>query len=288
MFNSGVKRGVLFVVLTALFTVFVGLAMVYIFGNMVFPGAKPLRPQHQVMPVLGSNIHYLEKTAPGAPIVLLHGFGGSVSGWTQVLESMQQRAVYALDLPGFGASDRPAIAYSSESISAYVRAFIEQKGLENVVLVGHSMGGVVAAHVAVAMPDTISALVLISPSGVASSLKFSVPRRFILRPGLLNRLCYGLVANRLFQQWFPHSTARQALGVTASYNQEFLSVIEAIQQPTLLLWSAGDKRVPIQYAQSYLAAIKHSRLRELPLDAGHKLDHGELIAQHIEAFSAKY
>lgn len=117
------------------------------------------------MPILTLNhqrIFYVHKRGrPGKPTLLLvHGAGGSHLGWPAELRRLADYAVYALDLPGHGRSDKPGRA----SITAYaddVAAFIDALALEQVVIAGHSMGGAVAQMLVLRHPGKAAGLVLI-------------------------------------------------------------------------------------------------------------------------------
>jgi pimeloyl-ACP methyl ester carboxylesterase len=114
----------------------------------------------------GGRVHYVERgeAREGAPPALLvHGAGASSAIWALTMSRLARvvRTV-ALDLPGHGASPRPHDA-ASLTIAGYrdaVRAFTETLALGPAVLVGHSMGGMVAIEAALARPDSVKGLVL--------------------------------------------------------------------------------------------------------------------------------
>jgi pimeloyl-ACP methyl ester carboxylesterase len=101
---------------------------------------------------------------PGArPMVLLHGSGSGGSTWSATAEAFADRwRVYTPDLRGYGNSSWPG-EYSLEVMRDDVLAFIDKLGLEHVVVIGHSMGAVIAYLAAERLPHRIDALVLEEP-----------------------------------------------------------------------------------------------------------------------------
>lgn len=106
------------------------------------------------------QLHYVED-GHGEPVVLLHQTPRSVDEYREVVPRLGRsfRAI-AMDTLGFGASAKPAQAWSIELFAEGVVALMDALGLERISLVGHHTGGVIAAEVAAALPGRVSALVL--------------------------------------------------------------------------------------------------------------------------------
>lgn len=123
----------------------------------------------------GRNWHlvYLEGgPADAPPLLLLHGIGADKDNWTKVAASGLTRRyrVYAIDLPGFGESDKPADArYRIGDQVTRVEAIAKQLGLSRFHLAGNSMGGWIATAYAIAHPDQVQSLWLLNPAGVMSA-----------------------------------------------------------------------------------------------------------------------
>jgi pimeloyl-ACP methyl ester carboxylesterase len=101
-------------------------------------------------------------SGPGT-LVVLHGLLDSAEGWTCVCEQVSAGSI-VFDLPGFGYSDAPARG-SIDGYAGDVAEGLEMLGVESFVLLGHSLGGAIAAAVAELMPERVRALVLLAPAG---------------------------------------------------------------------------------------------------------------------------
>lgn len=139
--------------------------------------------------VRGLNLHYLEWGEPSAPpMVLLHGFGVSSHMFDELAERVQGRyRLLALDQRGHGDSEWAGEGdYSRVAFVEDVEAFRKALGLERFVLVGHSMGGLIAAAYAVQHPAQVSALVLVDSGPEAAEQGVENIRRFTSGPDHLS------------------------------------------------------------------------------------------------------
>lgn len=116
-------------------------------------------------------------TVPDAPlVVLLHGLGHWTSAaWDRLVPQLDPTwRIVAVDLPGFGASSRPNAPYDLAFFAAVLGAFVEDALPSRFVLVGHSLGGLIAAELGGRYPERIARLALIAPAG------FSAPARQVV------------------------------------------------------------------------------------------------------------
>jgi pimeloyl-ACP methyl ester carboxylesterase len=148
------------------------------------------------------RVHVLEWTPrvggePGSAsdLVFVHGLGGEARDWADVAGALPQRCV-AIDLPGFGDSPPPTGSLDLPVLVAAVADVADALGLRDVHLVGNSLGGLVAVHVAVARPDVVARLSLLCPALPSwrltrwslSLLAVLVPR---FGPRLMRRYSHG-------------------------------------------------------------------------------------------------
>jgi 2-succinyl-6-hydroxy-2,4-cyclohexadiene-1-carboxylate synthase len=123
-----------------------------------------------------NGVHYnLERAGNGPPLVLLHGFTGSLQTWTAIMPRLAQEFdTIAVDLLGHGATDAPSDAarYRAKWVVADLVAMLDHLGIRSAAWLGYSMGGRAALHVAIEHPGRVSALVLegVSP-GIADPIE---------------------------------------------------------------------------------------------------------------------
>lgn len=101
------------------------------------------------------------------PLVLLHGIGSGAASWLQQLETLgAARRVFAWDAPGYGESTpvEPASPQAADYADA-LRGWLDALGIDRCVLVGHSLGAIIAGHFAAANPQRVAGLALLSPAG---------------------------------------------------------------------------------------------------------------------------
>jgi pimeloyl-ACP methyl ester carboxylesterase len=238
--------------------------------------------------VSGTPINYAEH-GQGPPIVFVHGLGGSWQNWLENMPRMAElgyRAI-ALDLPGFGASPMPPWEISIHAYGELLGEFCKALELPACMLVGNSMGGFVAAEVAVGEPEWVDRLVLVSAAGIshasmprepvlagarlttlANPLLFRLDMPAMRRPGLRKLAFAGVVRHpeRLRRELLvefltPAFGAPGFIPATAALiGYDLLDRLEGIRVPTLVVWGRDDLVVPARDAAGFVDRIPGSRL----------------------------
>lgn len=234
--------------------------------------------------VKGERIVQLE-SGHGPTLVLLHGYTGSKENWLALMPHLNERwRVVAPDLPGWGASTRrDAADYGYVAQAERLAAWLPTLGAEPVILVGHSMGGGIAAVLAARHPELVSRLVLMDAGG--APFRENEFGRAVLRGenpfavhdrSSLDRYLATVFDNPPFLPW-PADRALIARHIhDASFETSVLDRIgrgpdaflpsaeaQRIVMPTLLLWCAADRVIDVSAADVYRLAIAGSVVKLL-------------------------
>jgi len=107
------------------------------------------------------------ETSDASPLVLLHGIGSGAASWVQQFEALSaSRRVLAWDAPGYGESTAvPAASPAATDYANVLYEWLEKLGIERCVLVGHSLGAIIAGSFAAMHPQRVAGLLLLSPAG---------------------------------------------------------------------------------------------------------------------------
>ncbi|MBA3334125.1 MAG: alpha/beta hydrolase [Acidobacteria bacterium] len=246
----------------------------------------------------GVRVHYQEFGHVSQPkMILVHGYTASTYVWGAVAPKLAGEGfhVIAIDLLGFGYSDKPAwFEYSIASQARVLEQFMNRLGIGRATLVGSSYGGAVAATVALDYPERVEKLVLVgavcndeaktngilrfvSMSGVGEILSpFLIDSRRFLKSRMRRTIApsnhHLITEERLDAVSRPLRAKNAHNSVLTSARNWNASRIEAdahlINQPTLLIWGENDTIIPIHNAQRLYDSIVHSRLVVLK-DCGH-------------------
>jgi pimeloyl-ACP methyl ester carboxylesterase len=238
------------------------------------------------------------------PILLLHGFGASLTQWQEnLLPLSQSRTVYALDLVGFGASEKAPAAYNVgfwvDQVYEFWRTFINRP----IALIGHSLGALVALTAAAAYPELAENLILITlpasrqevlPKWLQPTVSriegwFSSPLvigplfRLIARPPVVRsilKLAYvnhSRITEELIESFLIAGRDRGAARAFSRLSQartrydfclDTRDLLDRVKLPILVLWGEGDRVIPLTWGRQLPDLHSNLRLVEIP-DAGH-------------------
>jgi pyruvate dehydrogenase E2 component (dihydrolipoamide acetyltransferase) len=137
-------------------------------------------PEPEKVEVDGRRVQYLKMGEGGTPLVFIPGFGGDINIFVFNQETLaENRAVYALDMPGHGGSSKDVGEGDLDFFAGIVAGFLDEMGIEKAHIAGHSMGGVVAGAFALAHPERVASLILIASAGLGEEINADYIKGFI-------------------------------------------------------------------------------------------------------------
>jgi pimeloyl-ACP methyl ester carboxylesterase len=224
----------------------------------------------------GLNLQYAEAGDPaGIPTVLLHGLSDSLHSFDAVLERAPTSLhVYALTQRGHGDSDRPAGGYRLDDLADDVVAFFNEVGIVRAVIVGHSLGSLVARTVATRAPERVAGLALIGAfanlAGPAAEELAEVVATFEdpVDPDFIEEFQRSCVVQPVAEEFMQQVFAESSKLPAHAWQQIIAGLMEVdptvndprIAAPTLLAWGDGDAWVTRDDQDVLLAGISGSRL----------------------------
>ena len=264
--------------------------------------ADYLTPADRFLTVAGANVRVRIEGPEGAPpLILLHGFIYSLESFDAWAADLKRdHRVIRFDLLGHGLSGPdPQKRYSPQERAAFIGDLMDALGLERAIVGGNSLGGLAAWRFAAAAPDRVSALILVSPGAYpnqgVTDTPLSPPAPFALflrnptEAGVAFAL-QGVYADK--SSLSPEGVRRTAVMMRRPGNgdayvesiEEFslpdpAPLLKTIAAPTLILWGAEDKVIPVGQGAAMAAAIPGAKLIVYP-GVGH-VAHEEASAQSI-------
>jgi pimeloyl-ACP methyl ester carboxylesterase len=220
----------------------------------------------------------------GPALVFLHGAGGVTPEDPFLAELAKSHTVYAPLVPGYGDSDECPEIRDMLDFTLHTWDVVEALGLTDPVLVGHSMGGMIAAEMAAVQPNDVSRLALIAPAGLWDDAH-PIVDMFTLLPFEMPALLFHdveagtamMTAGRDFEDpnfltAYLVANARQ-LGMAGRIlfpipERGLSARLYRIKAKTLIVWGDGDKLIPPTYAHGFKKGIAGAELVSIP-EAGH-------------------
>jgi 4,5:9,10-diseco-3-hydroxy-5,9,17-trioxoandrosta-1(10),2-diene-4-oate hydrolase len=248
------------------------------------------RKHQRWVDVDGQRVNAIEM-GEGQPIVFVHGLSGSWPNWLEQLPVLaRSHRVIALDLPGFGHSPMPREQITIAGYARVLAGLLEALGIDAATLVGNSMGGFISAELAIAYPQRVERMVLVSAAGIST----------YQRPEVMRAVPWLTRAERIvaaYTAWFASksdSVARRrglrnaALGLVVRHpgrlpgplaaeqlrgagKPGFLQAVNALLDypirerlpeiacPTLIVWGDEDRLISVRDADVFEQLIPNSR-----------------------------
>jgi len=232
-------------------------------------------PAPRMLDVAGTRLRYLELgSGDRVPVLLLHGFGADLNSWMFNQPALAEgRRVLALDLPGHGGSSRDVGSGDAEALAQAVEGFLADLDPGPVHLVGHSLGGAIAAMLAARGPELVRTLTLIAPAGLGPEINAAfidgfvrasrrkdaveVLQMLVHDPALVSRTMVedvlrfkrldGVAAAlaAVAYAWF--AGGRQTLDLTAE--------IAGLALPVQVIWGRDDRIIPVAHADAMAPGV---------------------------------
>jgi len=252
-----------------------------------------------IIPIQGVDVQ-VERRGKGPPLLLLHGLDGPAGHLPFLQRLTQQFDVIAPIHPGFAGSAIPEHFDGMEDLVYLYLDLLDALALQQVTLVGLSIGGWAAAEIAVRNTSRLAQLILVDAVGIkpgsretrdiadiygqaasdVTKLLFHDPTRSPALAELSEAEIARVAANRIalaLYTWDPYM-----------HNPKLKYRLHRIDVPTLLIWGAHDGVVPVAYAEAYHNLIPGARLVVIPA-AGHlpQVEQPETFVDHVVSFATR-
>ena len=248
-------------------------------------------PKDEYINVDGINTRYWSAGKESKPaVILIHGFGASVEIWQHnILALSKGYRVYALDLVGFGCSDKPDVDYSPTFLVNHVNGFVNAMEIKKATIVGLSMGGGIAILYTITHPDRVEKLVLVDSVGLGDKIYFGLRLMTVpilggamtlptwtdtygfFKPTVLNSKLLDDSFIDFYMKLFALPGARQAKlktlrslcnfwGPRKDVLNSIMLNLHKIDVPTLILWGKDDEILNVEQASFAREKIPNSQL----------------------------
>ena len=226
----------------------------------------------------------------GPAVVLVHGLGGYIENWLYNIGPLSQsHRVYALDLPGFGRSDKTPLIRDLTVLARFIAEFMEKLAIKKASLIGNSLGGGIALQLALEYPEKVEKLVLVDTAGmgrdvIADFKLCSLPfvgellihpslkstsglwKKIIYDPSSITpetlELSYRLAAGPGAKKALL-STLRAGINLFGQKDKltgQLLSRLKDLKALVLIVWGNSDRIIPVAHARLALEKIPGARL----------------------------
>ncbi|MGD9108744.1 MAG: alpha/beta fold hydrolase [Gammaproteobacteria bacterium] len=272
-------------------------------------------PRDKYITIDNIKVHYWDEGDSNIPIILVHGINANVSFWHKNFSALAKtHRVIALDLLGFGDTDKPHVKYNVTMLAQFLGDFLRGLQIKRCYLVGHSLGGAVSLQFALWFPNVVEKLILVSPVGFTHKLPLIVrlgTLPFIcqlikyISKKLITKVIYLYVYDKkcITKEFLQNnyriaqlpgvrrvliSLLRQNIDIHGIKKEIIEPVMENLSQltmPVLIIWGKNDKLLPVKNTQAALRLIPQAKL-EIFDKCGHipQLEHPEKFNQLVKSF----
>ncbi len=243
------------------------------------------------------NIAYIDEGSGSETIIFIHGLGSYLPAWKKnIPELSKQYRCIAIDLPGYGKSSKNPHNGKMSFYAKVVSEFIDNLGLENVILAGHSMGGQISMVAAMHYPDKVKKLILVDPAGfelfhpgqrlwfkdvmtpnlvrltTVEAIETNLATNFYNMPKDAMFMIEDRIAMRTADD-FENYCYAVSQSVAGMVDEPVFDKLQYIKQPTLIFFGENDNLIPNRYlnpgktepiARSGANEIKNSKLIMVP------------------------
>jgi pimeloyl-ACP methyl ester carboxylesterase len=282
--------------------------MVISIPSLAIPKAMPISPK--IWHWRGFDVNYAVQ-GDGDPLLLIHGFGASIGHWRKNIPALVEQGyrVYALDLLGFGASEKPNLDYSLELWQGLIQDFWTAHIQQPMVVVGNSIGALLSLMLLADAPELTRGGILLNVAGGLNHRPedLNAPLRIVMGTFVRvvsNPIVGSLLFNQVRQRSRIRNTLKQVYGNHAAITDElveilyqpscdrgaqkvFASILTAppgpriqdllprIQHPLLVLWGEADPWTPIKGSQIFQDAATSIPVQVVPIPATGHCPHDE-------------
>ncbi|MBJ7882824.1 alpha/beta hydrolase [Gelidibacter salicanalis] len=248
------------------------------------------------------DINYIKEGSGEKTLLFVHGLSSNADAWSKNIDALKETyTCVALDLPGYGKSSKPDVTYRPTYFAEVVSQFIEKLELQNIVLIGHSMGGQASVKLVIHHPEVIEKLILVAPAGLEqfSEASAKIMESFLTEDAVKNTTDEQIVKNyslNFYEQ--PEDVSKMIAdririkeasdfdahckaivsSVSGMLHDPITNDLQSVSQPTLVIFGDQDMLIPNRYfnptlttkavGEIALAQIKNARL-EFVENAGH-------------------
>ena len=261
--------------------------------------------EHRTIRVDGRIVHYRDEGRDHPhTLVLLHGFLQNLDVWSSyVLSYMNQMRVITVDLPGHGLTDTFCDVHSMDFMAKIVKDVLVNAGVDQCVMIGHSMGGYVALAFADRYPYTLRGLGLVNSHALADSEEHRLYREDVCRQVHENRASYILgfipslfddsrraalsqdIKDLRDQSLLTTEASIVAAQKGMAQRPSRIGILASLDVPTLFVYGKNDSRIPLELAVGCAMVARRAEMHLLS-DVGHMafLEEREYVKLRLRNF----